>query len=152
MGNRLDRGLGDYADRLLADVTDLETRLADLTFPPEAVVGGAAVLMEEVAANKVSGEEDRYSHTDIYDFKGNVEGAEKIYDLMRPLIPTDAEFTTKVDQNFATVNEVLARYEAPGGGYVPYGELNDRDRTLLSARVNTLAEDLATLRGKLGLD
>ena len=29
--------------------------------------------------------------------------------------------------------------------------LTDQDRNLLSAKVNTLAEDLATLRGKLGL-
>ncbi len=40
-----------------------------MTFPPEKVVGGAAALMEEVAATKISGEEDRYSHTDIWDFR-----------------------------------------------------------------------------------
>lgn len=47
------------ADKLLADVKELEGRIASLTFPPEKAVGGAAVLMEEVAATKISGEEDR---------------------------------------------------------------------------------------------
>ncbi len=48
----------------MADVTELDKRIAGLALPPEKVVGGAAALMEEVAATKISGEEDRYSHTD----------------------------------------------------------------------------------------
>jgi Predicted periplasmic lipoprotein involved in iron transport len=71
------QGLNDLADGLNKDVKDLQNRVAGLTFPPEKVVGGAAALMEEVAATKISGEEDRYSHTDLYDFQGNVDGAKK---------------------------------------------------------------------------
>ncbi len=48
------------------------------------MVGGAAGLIEEVAASKISGEEDRYSHTDLWDFQANVEGSQKIVDLLRP--------------------------------------------------------------------
>ena len=59
------KGVVKYAEKLQADVEELHKRLTDLTFPPEKVVGGAAVLMEEVAATKISGEEDRYSHTDL---------------------------------------------------------------------------------------
>ena len=47
------------------------------------MVGGAAGLIEEVAASKISGEEDRYSHTDLWDF-ANIDGAQKIVDLLRP--------------------------------------------------------------------
>lgn len=144
-------GLDEFADRLLADVKTLNERINALTFPPEVVVGGAAVLMEEVAATKVSGEEDRYSRTDLWDFDANFEGAEKIYTLLRPLVESDAEFVGKVDGNFKAVDEVLAKYRTPDGGYVSYEKLTDGDRNVLSAKVNTLAEDLATLRGKLGL-
>ena len=49
-------------------------------------MGGAAALIEEVAATKISGEEDRYSHTDLWDFQANVDGAKKIVDLLRPQI------------------------------------------------------------------
>ncbi len=113
----------------MADVSELNKRIADLTFPPEKVVGGAAVLMEEVAATKISGEEDRYSHTDLWDFKGNFDGARKIFDLMRPLIE-----------------------EKEGDGYQTYDKLDEKDRKVLALAVNTLAEDLSTLRGKLGLN
>ncbi|QFQ89881.1 iron uptake system protein EfeO (plasmid) [Paracoccus kondratievae] len=145
-------GLGEYADRLLADVKELDSRINDLTFPPEVVVGGAGVLMEEVAATKISGEEDRYSRTDLWDFDANFEGAQKIYELLRPLIAeSEADFVAKVDGNFKTVDEVLGKYRTAEGGFVSYEELTDADRNALSAKVNTLAEDLATLRGKLGL-
>ena len=50
------------------------------------MVGGAADLIEEVAATKISGEEDRYSGTDLSDFQANVDGAQKIFTLLRPLI------------------------------------------------------------------
>ena len=82
-------GLAPYADKLMADVLDLQKRIASLTFPPDKVVGGAAVLMEEVAATKISGEEDRYSHTDLWDFQANFDGSRKIFDLFRPLIAKD---------------------------------------------------------------
>ena len=100
---------------------------------------------------KISGEEDRYSRTDLWDFDANFEGSRKIFDLLRPLVEKqDADFVAKVDGNFKAVDEVLVKYQ-DGEGYVSYEKLTDQDRNLLSAKVNTLAEDLATLRGKLGL-
>ncbi|MXN21122.1 iron uptake system protein EfeO, partial [Pseudooceanicola sp. GBMRC 2024] len=132
--------LQDYADKLLADVTDLDSRIAALTFPPEAVVGGAAALMEEVAATKISGEEDRYSRTDLWDFDANFEGAKEIYELLRPMLQDDPDFIEKCDDNFDTVDQVLAKYRTADGGYVSYEHLSDGDRTILSAKVNTLAE------------
>lgn len=145
-------GLDPYADKLLADVEDLNGRIADLTFPPEIVVGGAAVLMEEVAATKISGEEDRYSRADLWDFKANFDGAYKIFDLLKPLLKDeDPEFVAKVESNFQDVYDVLEQYRTDNGRFVSYEELTNKDRTILSAKVNTLAEDLSTLRGKLGL-
>ncbi len=144
-------GLEPYANKLIADVKDLNQRIADLTFPPETVVGGAAALMEEVAATKISGEEDRYSHTDLWDFKANFDGSQKIFELVKPLLTKDGDFVAKVTDNFRTVDETLAKYRK-GDGYETYDKLTDSDRTVLAAAVNTLAEDLSTLRGKLGLD
>ena len=147
------QGLGALADGLNTDVKDLQTRVAGLTFPPEKVVGGAAALLEEVAATKISGEEDRYSHTDLYDFQGNVDGAKKIFDLFRPQIAAnDKAFADKVDKNFATVDKILAKYKTKDGGFETYDKVKDNDRKALVGPVNTLAEDLSTLRGKLGLN
>ncbi|MDR6676450.1 iron uptake system protein EfeO [Pseudomonas oryzihabitans] len=146
-------GLTPLADKLMTDVKDLQKRVEGLTFPPEKVVGGAAALMEEVAATKVSGEEDRYSHTDLYDFQANVDGAKKIFDLFRAQIAKqDQAFVTKVDKNFAHVDKILAKYKTPDGGFETYDKVSERDRKALVGPVNTLAEDLSTLRGKLGLN
>lgn len=147
------KGLDALADGLLKDVKDLQNRIAELTFPPEKVVGGAAALLEEVAATKVSGEEDRYSHTDLYDFQGNIDGAKKIVDLFRPQIESqDKAFAAKVDKNFATVDKILAKYKTQDGGFETYDKVKENDRKALIGPVNTLAEDLSTLRGKLGLN
>lgn len=146
-------GLTPLADKLMADVKDLQKRVDGLTFPPEKVVGGAAALMEEVAATKVSGEEDRYSHTDLYDFQANVDGAKKIFELFRAQIAKqDQAFVAKVDKNFAHVDKILAKYKTANGGFETYDKVSERDRKALVGPVNTLAEDLSTLRGKLGLN
>jgi iron uptake system component EfeO len=144
---------GALADKLLADVKDLQARIDGLTFPPEKVVGGAAALLEEVAATKISGEEDRYSHTDLYDFQGNVDGAKKIVDLFKPqLEKSDKAFVAKVDKNFATVDKILAKYKTKDGGFETYDKVKENDRKALTGPVNTLAEDLSQMRGKLGLN
>ena len=147
------KGLEALTTKLNADVNDLKTRVDGLTFPPEKVVGGAAALLEEVAATKISGEEDRYSHTDLYDFKGNIDGAKKIVDLFRGQIEKqDKAFLAKVDKNFATVDKILAKYKTKDGGFETYDKVKENDRKALVGPVNTLAEDLSTLRGKLGLN
>lgn len=159
--HRLEYGLFDqnstedldkYADKLYADVVELQKRIKDMTFPPEKVVGGAAALMEEVAATKISGEEDRYSHTDIWDFQANVDGSQKIVELFRPLIEKEnPELLKKSDANFKTVNDILVKYKK-GDGYELYDKLTEEDRKVMAGAINTLAEDLSTLRGTLGLN
>ncbi|MBB3809702.1 iron uptake system protein EfeO [Pseudochelatococcus contaminans] len=144
-------GLTEYADKLQADVEELNSRIAGLTFPPEKVAGGAAVLMEEVAATKISGEENRYSLKDLWDFQANFDGSRKIFDLFKPLLVNEDEFIAKVNGNFDRVYVILAQYK-DGDGFQDYDKLTEADRKVLAGAVNTLAEDLSTLRGKLGLD
>ncbi|MEJ2804593.1 iron uptake system protein EfeO [Comamonadaceae bacterium PP-2] len=147
------KGLEPFADKLLKDVQELQSRLSALTFPPEKVVGGAAVLMEEVAATKISGEENRYSHTDLWDFQANFEGAYKIVELLLPLVQReDKAFAEKTQNNFKVVFDTLKKYRKPDGSFETYSKLSERDRKMLAGRVNTLAEDLSKLRGMMGLD
>lgn len=145
-------GLGPVADKLMSDLGELQTRIKGLSFPPEKVVGGAAVLIEEIAKTKISGEEDRYSHTDLWDFNANIEGARKIHDLLRPLTTKEnARLVKRIDDNFSKVGALLAKYAAPGGGYVDYEKVSKRDRNAMRGPINALAEDLSKLRGMLGL-
>ncbi|APG17590.1 iron uptake system protein EfeO [Kosakonia radicincitans DSM 16656] len=151
-GDNSTKEMGKYADQLNSDVLDLQTRINELAFPPSKVVGGAADLIEEVAASKISGEEDRYSHTDLWDFQANVDGAQKIVNLLRPQLQKEnAELLAKVDANFKKVDTILAKYRTKDG-YETYDKLTDADRNALKGPITTLAEDLAQLRGVLGLD
>jgi len=145
-------GLEPLADKLVADVTELQGRIAGLTVPPDKMVGGAAALIEEVAATKMSGEEDRYSHSDLWDFQANVDGAAKIVDLLRPLTQrSDKALSDKIDANLRMVNALLAKYRRPDGSFETYDKLTEADRTALKGPVTELAEDLSKLRGTLGL-
>ena len=146
------KGVEAVADKLEQDVKKLKQEIDVLTFPPNKVVGGAAVLIEEVANSKISGEEDRYSHTDLSDFNANMEGAQKIVDLFRPMIAEkNKELLDKVDTNFKAVNDILAKYKT-ADGFETYDKLSEADRKTLQAPINALAEDLAKLRGTLGLN
>jgi iron uptake system component EfeO len=145
-------GLEPLADKLVADVSELQGRIATLSVPPDKMVGGAAALIEEVAATKISGEEDRYSHADLWDFQANVDGAAKIVDLLRPLTQkSDKALSDKIDANLATVNKLLAKYRRPDGSFETYDKLSEADRIALKGPVTELAEDLSKLRGTLSL-
>ena len=144
-------GLDAVADKLAADTVTLRSRLDALVLPPDKVVGGAAELIEEVASKKISGEEDRYSHTDLWDFQANTDGAQKIYGLLKPLLAArDAKLVARVDSNFTKVDAILAKYKS-ADGYQSYDKLSAADKNALKRSITTLAEDLATLRGTLGV-
>ncbi|WP_018152482.1 iron uptake system protein EfeO [Leeia oryzae] len=145
-------GLAPFADKLVADAKALKARVDALAFQPGKVVGGAAALIEEVANGKISGEEDRYSGTDLSDFQANVDGSKKIVDILRPMIEkADTALLTKVDANFAQVDALLAKYRS-GDTFAHYSKLTDADRNALKAPITTLAEELSRLRGILGLN
>ena len=150
-GTKSISGVKDIADKLMKDVEALQKEIDALSFPPNKVVGGAAVLIEEVAGSKISGEEDRYSHTDLSDFQANIEGAQKIVELFRPMIAEkNKALLEKVDANFKQVTDILAKYKTKDG-FETYDKLSDEDRKTLQAPINALAEDLSQLRGTLGL-
>lgn len=146
------QGTGPIADKLLADTLDLQRRIDALPLEPKAVVGGPAVLVEEVAATKISGEENRYSGTDLWDFRANMDGSQKIVELLRPLIQqADPKLLADIDADFAVVNQCLDKYKR-GDGWANYSEVTDTDRNTLRGAISALAERLAQLRGALGVD
>lgn len=146
------QGMNAYADQLAQDATSLKQRITTLAFPPNKVVGGAAALIEEIAATKLAGEEERYSHSDLWDIQANLDGARKIVDLLRPLLAqADAPLLTRVDNNLNTVTRILANYRTETG-FTSYEKLTDNDRNALKGPITALAEDLAKLRGTLGLN
>jgi iron uptake system component EfeO len=146
-------GLDPTADKLMTDVLDLQKRIATLTIAPKPMVGGAADLIEEVASKKISGEEDRYSRTDLWDFQANLDGAQKIVALLTPLLKKqNPELVARLTTNFHKVDVLLAKYKTKGGGFESYEKLTEADRNALKAPTTKLAEDLASLKGVLGVE
>ncbi|MEV8455828.1 iron uptake system protein EfeO [Streptomyces sp. NPDC052095] len=136
------------APALYKDLLDWQKRVGTAEITPTSMANGAKELLDEVATGKVTGEEERYSHTDLVDFKGNVEGAEKSYQLLRPIaVKNDAALTTTLDKRFAELNTLLDKYREDKDSYafVSYDKVGKADRKELSDAVNALAEPLSRL-------
>ncbi|MFE7618206.1 iron uptake system protein EfeO [Streptomyces sp. NPDC057496] len=136
------------APLLYKDLLDWQKRVGTAEITPTSMANGAKELLDEVATGKVTGEEERYSHTDLVDFKGNVEGAQKSYELLKPIASkNDAALTASLDKRFAELNTLLDKYRADKGSYefTSYDKVGKADRKELSDAVNALAEPLSRL-------
>ena len=75
----------------------------------EDVAQGASDLLEEVATTKIFGEEETFSHTDLYDFQANLEGAKVAYGNVEDLMKKkDAKLAEKITTQFKTVEDLVA--------------------------------------------
>ncbi|MGW7421911.1 iron uptake system protein EfeO [Streptomyces sp. NPDC054813] len=134
------------ADELLTDLKDWQKRVGKAEITPTSMANGAKELLDEVATGKVTGEEDRYSHTDLSDFKGNVDGAQKAYELLKPVAQkNDAALAAELDKQFAALNTLLDKYRTTSDGFVSYDKVTKDQRKELSDAVNALAEPLSKL-------
>jgi iron uptake system component EfeO len=136
------------AAELVTDLKDWQKRVGKAEITPTSMANGAKELLDEVATGKVTGEEDRYSHTDLSDFKANVEGAQKAYELLKPVAQkNDAALTTELDKQFAALNTLLDKYRSTStsDGFVSYDKVTADQRKELSDAVNALAEPLSKL-------
>lgn len=136
------------ADRLMTDLNTWVKKVGQAQITPTSMANGAKSLLDEVARNKVTGEEERYSHTDLVDFKGNLEGAQKSYDLLEPVASkNDPRLTAQLDTRFDALNTLLDKYRTAksGYGFTSYDKVGRRQRKELSDAVNALAEPLSKL-------
>jgi iron uptake system component EfeO len=150
-GDKSLAGMGTVADKLDQDVAKLKTLVSTATFQPAQLANGATELLNEVASSKITGEEDRYSHTDLSDFEANVLGAKAAYDLLDPALKKlDANLAATVQQRFADVLEAIKPYKQ-GSTYVDYSTVGDDKRKELTQKVDALAEPLSQVAAKVTL-
>ncbi|WP_028934020.1 iron uptake system protein EfeO [Pseudonocardia spinosispora] len=134
---------GAIADQLLADMKDLQNRVATIELTPVQLANGAKELLDEVATGKITGEEDRYSHTDLWDFKANVEGSQAAIAALRPVIDErDKNLGPTLDQRFADVEKLLEGYR-DGDGFKLYTQLTPEDTKKMSTAVDALGEPVS---------
>lgn len=139
------QGYEPYAEQLIKDVKLLRAKVETVEVTPDLLITGAVDLLNEVSTSKVTGEEDRYSHTDLYDFVANVEGAEKIYNLLKAsLVEKDKEVSDEIETRFKELYSLLENYKQ-NDGYILYTDLSEDQVKELSQSINELAEPLSKL-------
>ena len=133
------------ADQLLADTEDLAGRVQDLTYDPTQLGNGAKELLDEVASGKVTGEEEAWSHTDLWDFQANVDGARIAFEALKPALEVkDPDLAATLTARFAKLQTVLDQHRV-GTGFTLYTDLDDGEIKELADAVNALGEPLAEL-------
>ncbi|MCU5745268.1 hypothetical protein N9R04_00850 [Staphylococcus sp. SQ8-PEA] len=133
------------ADQLLKDTKELHAKADTLEITPKLMLQGSVDLLNEVSTSKITGEEEIYSHTDLYDFKANIEGAEKIYELFKPALEKkDKKLSKELEEKFGKVNKLLDQFKTDDG-YKSYEEVSKKQRKELSEAVNELGEPLGRM-------
>ena len=141
-----------FSDLLEADTDDLNEAVhaADYTVSIDAISNGAIGLLDEVASGKITGEEEIWSHTDLWDFQANLEGARVAYEGVRDIVePKDAELVAEIDEQFTSLEALLAGYGSLEDGFTYYDDLSTDEVRSLSDGVNALGEPLSRLTAVL---
>ncbi|ALN14909.1 iron uptake system protein EfeO [Acidipropionibacterium acidipropionici] len=134
------------------------------------VVTGASSLLEEIATSKIVGEEETFSHTDLPDFKANLEGAQVAYGNVQALVKkSDADLDAEVTQSFKDLETLLKKYEdgkdsmgnvkyvdystiaavQKDAGEAPKDSAYTKAQRELSDEVNVSSEALSKVPGKI---
>ena len=139
------------ADQLVEDTDTLYANVQDLEFTLDQQANGAIGLLDEVASGKVTGEEEFWSHTDLWDFQANIDGAKVLYAGIRDiLVEKDADLADQLDTEFDAL-QVLLDAQREGDGFKLYTDLTDDEIRAFSDQVNALGEPLSKLTGVLVL-
>ncbi|MER5651166.1 iron uptake system protein EfeO [Streptosporangium sp. NPDC002524] len=136
---------GPVADKLMADIKTVVEQSNAAELSPVLLANGAKGLLDEVASGKITGEEDRYSHTDLWDFDANLQGSKAAVQALRPVLEERApELVKTLDEKFAGAEAALGAHRK-GDGWKLHTELSKDDLKKLSDAINALAEPISKI-------
>jgi iron uptake system component EfeO len=134
---------GAIADQLLVDVKAIVAKADAEKLTPLQLANGAKALLDEVASGKITGEEERYSHTDLWDFNANLEGSKAAIAALRPALEQRSpDLVKQLDTEFAAVETTLGKHRA-GDGWKLHTQLSKAELKELSDSINALAEPIS---------
>ena len=138
---------GKVADKLLADVNRIVAKAKAVELNPLQLANGSKALLDEVATGKITGEEDRYSHTDLYDFDENYRGCKDAIDALRPALKErDPELLATIDARFKDLDATLDQHRTDSG-FRLYTELGKDDVRDLTVKLDAVSEQVAKVAG-----
>lgn len=138
-------GMDPYADELLSNVKKVVELSKEQPLTALQLAQGSKGLLDEVATGKITGEEDEFSHTDLWDFKANIEGSQAAIAALRPVLEkADPELVTLIDQRFEALDTELDQHQdAKTGEWAPYDTLSKAQVKRLSDAVAALSEPIS---------
>ena len=143
-------GLEKTIKELRNDVANLNDIAIKAEFDPAEIAQGSVDLLAEVSASKITGEEERYSHTDLWDFEANVAGAEAGFEALKPALEqADPELADEIETEFAAMDELLDQHRE-GDGFVLYDTLSEERTQELAQQIDTLGEPLSQIPSLVG--
>jgi iron uptake system component EfeO len=149
------KGTGKLASLLLSNVETLDQKVPTLPLAATQLVNGSVELLNEITNVKISGEEDRYSHTDLSDFQGNLTGARKAFQLLRPSLERsggkDPVYDSIESQMSAVQSELDVYKRDTPLGFALYGSLTQTDKRKIAKQVGEAAQDLSSIAVKLAV-
>ncbi|BBO00235.1 iron uptake system protein EfeO [Sporolactobacillus terrae] len=138
------KGQEKYADKLMADVLSLQKKAKSFKLTPKAMVAGAMELLEEAATSKITGEEERYSHTDLVDLQANVDGSKAVYQAAIPaLIQGHKDLANQIDKQFQAFDKQMLKYKKSDTEYEDYTKLNKEQIREISNELSKLSKLMA---------
>ncbi|QZH68886.1 iron uptake system protein EfeO [Mycolicibacterium farcinogenes] len=129
------------ADQLAADVKELDAAIKNpkWTIGPAEFIGGAQRVLDEMATNAITGQEDIFSHTDLWDFQASLDGSRIAVGSVRPIVDERRPgFGVQIDQAFAAVEGVLDSHHW-NDGFVYYDSVTEPERQELSQAIQALS-------------
>jgi iron uptake system component EfeO len=141
-----------YGDDLMTNTETLNKRVQTMKYTVDQIGNGSKGLLDEVAAGKITGEEDIWSHTDLYDFQANVDGARVGYEGLKPLLEIkDPALSKQIEAAFDSLQDLLDKYKVGKDDFVSYDTVTEPQRKELSDAVNALGEPLSKMTGAITL-
>lgn len=137
------------ADQLLKDIKELSdgVRAKDFDINTTKIAGGAQTLLDEVARTKISGEEETFSHTDLWDFQANLDGSQNAIATVRPILDErKPELGQAIDKRFKEVDALLGKYRK-GDGFVLYDTVTQDQRIELAHAIDALSKEVSEVQG-----
>lgn len=140
------KGTEELGKKLIADIKELRAKIPTAEVTGDLMVQGSVDLLNEVSTSKITGEEEIFSKTDLYDFKANIDGAEKIFTILKPKLQAkDPALVKTLETRFKAVNDLLATHQIGAQDYKTYDKLTKEDTKALAEAVNKLGEPLSQM-------
>jgi len=110
------KGASALCAGLVKNEQQLLTLVKSAQYNPLEMASGSTDLVNEAATNKISGEEERYSNTDLPVLQANVDGAMEVVSLFTPYLQQkDPSLLTTINKQNTAVTKVLAKLKVSPG-------------------------------------